>query len=456
MEDVLSKRRQRAQSHLPWLYQELRMLQQDGVVDQITAQKLKQLYGYVPPGSGRLRWMIMTALAILGAILASGGIIMLAGYNWDGLPHKIKLFLSLLPLLGGLVFGIWVLVQEKSSVWTESAAVFISVALAVAIGLVAQAYHLNSNLPLFLLIWSVLTLPLLYLFRSTVTAILYLVLICSWGGFAGGKHLAIWPFWLLLGAYVPYWLQEKKRTGNSAGIVWQKWGMAAGCFFVPGVICAQAFAPFDWRTGYLLAFTALYLCSVIGHEQGEPFRRRPFANLGLIGMGVVAFCLCFRQNWSIGTANLVDALTVSHYINTAILGLLVVGWLFLNYYLVFYRKYFSLLWSAIVLLPPALWLAQKYGLSNNVAAWIFGGYCFSAGLIAMVIGFRIRNMPRMNGGLIMVMLPVLVKFFDNDFTIIHKGVVMVSFGVIMLATNLTLSCKLSRLQCTESETGEAA
>jgi len=315
MEDVLSKRRQRARSHLPWLYRELQQLQQDGMVDTATAQRVKNLYGDAAPGGSKSKHLLLVGLAVLGGLLTVGGVIMLTSTWWDDLPHRVKLFLAVLPLLCGLAFGGWVLVRAKSRGWTESAAAVLALTPAAAMALVAQTYHLSGDLPQFLLLWAVLTLPLLYLFRSTAAAMLYLLLLVSWCGAACGRQLPVWPFWLLLGAYVPYWLQEKKRTGNSAGIVWQNWGMAAGCFFVPGFICAQAFAPFDWRTGYLLAFTMLYLWSVMGNEQDEPFRRRPFANLGLLGLGTVAFCLCFKQNWLLKTA---DGVTVSRYVNIAL------------------------------------------------------------------------------------------------------------------------------------------
>jgi len=435
MEESKRRKRQEWRRHLPWLYQELPELVEQGVLDAEAADRLKLHYGQPEPMMSRAT-LLMVLVSILGAVLAGGGVIMLIAHNWDELPRNIKLSLAFLPLAISLGLGVFTLVRGKGPAWTESVPVFMAISVAAAISLVAQTYHISGDLPRFLLTWSVLTLPLIYLFRSTATAVLYLVLVCWWCGAASVNAQETWFFWILLAAYAPFLARQWDFDGDSGSVIWQKWALAALCFFAPGFLSIQTYRPFDWKLGYLLVFIVLYLVSIADKEEGDSFWRRPFANFGLLGMGAVSACLCFRHNWYGGVVKDLSAVTVSPFANTAFLALLSLVWLGLVYHLVLNKKYFPLLWAALPVLPPVLWLFQKYGLDNNTAATVFGGYMFVAGLATLFIGYRTNHWLRMNGGVTVAMFPVLVKFFDSSFTFIHKGVVFISFGVILLAINL--------------------
>lgn len=439
MEESKRRKRQELRRHLPWLYKELPELTAQGVVDGETAQRLRSHYGQPEPMMSRAT-LLMVLVSILGAVLAGGGVIMLIAHNWDELPRNIKLALAFLPLVVSLVLGIFTLAKEKSQAWTESVPVFIALSVAASISLVAQTYHISGDLPQFLLTWAILTLPLLYLFRSTATALLYLVLICSWTGAACGNGRETWLFWVLLAGYVPFLARQWDADRDSGSVIWQKWALGGIGLFIPGFLSAQAYRPFDWKLDYLLTLIVFYLLALSGREdEEESFWRRPLANLGLLGMGIVSASLCFKFNWQSNPARDLAAFTVSPFANTAFFGLLAVVWLGLVYELLAGKKYFPLLWAVLPLFPPALWLLQHYGLSGNAAATVFSAYLFLAGLAALFIGYRTDRWLRMNGGVAVAMFPVLVKFFDSSFTFIHKGVVFISLGIILLALNLTFA-----------------
>jgi len=439
--------------HLPWLYKELPTLQAKGVLDTDAVLRLKEYYGETPRPAMSRAMLFMMLLAILGAVMVGGGIIMLIAHNWDELARPNKLALAFTPLIISTVLGIYTLAAEKSPAWRESVPLFISLSAATAISLVAQTYHISGDFPRFMMTWMLLTLPLVYLFRSTSTAVFYLILLCWWLGAAIANHQESWPFWLMLAAYVPFLAKQWDIDCDSGSVVWQKWALAGICIFVPGFLSTQSYMPFTWRLNYLLVFLLLYLFSILGQEEEECFWRRPFANIGLAGLAVVMANLCLRYSWNFSTGNLSEFL-VSPFANTAFLTLLVVVWLGMTYYLVSNKRYYPLIWAALPLLPLIM-LTIARGTDNSFPATICSIYLFAAGLTTLVIGYRADQWLKMNGGMVVAMFPVLVKFFDDSFSFISKGLCFIVLGLILLTVNLTFARNRARTAKTVREGGAA-
>ncbi|MBT3194588.1 MAG: DUF2157 domain-containing protein, partial [Verrucomicrobia bacterium] len=153
--------------HIKWLYSELPGLVQKGVLSEAYAHALKDHYGEVKQRSGRI--IALSVCSILGASLIGAGLILLFGHNWTELSRPARTVLVILPLIAAQAGGGWCLYKGKQSVaWRESISTFIMLTIGSSIALVGQTYHIPGNLTQFLLVWMILSIPLIYIFRAVL------------------------------------------------------------------------------------------------------------------------------------------------------------------------------------------------------------------------------------------------------------------------------------------------
>ncbi|MEJ0031991.1 MAG: DUF2157 domain-containing protein [Bacteroidota bacterium] len=147
---------------------ELDELVANEIIAPDVAEKIRGYYNRPSQGANRL----VIAFGIIGALLVGMGIVLIIAHNWDDLSIPVKLFLGLAPMLVcQALAGVLVFKQSQSRAWTESVSVCLIFATATAISIVAQVYNMQGNFGRFLLTWSVLTLPVMYVLRSGVCVI---------------------------------------------------------------------------------------------------------------------------------------------------------------------------------------------------------------------------------------------------------------------------------------------
>jgi hypothetical protein len=108
-------------------------------------------------------------LAAVGSILVAAGIVLLIAHNWDEFSRPVRSVIAFLPLLAAQALSVFVLLRRnESKAWRECAAIFNVAAIGSAISLVSQTYQIHGSLANFIFVWILLSLPLVYLMRTTL------------------------------------------------------------------------------------------------------------------------------------------------------------------------------------------------------------------------------------------------------------------------------------------------
>ncbi|MGB4268141.1 MAG: DUF2157 domain-containing protein, partial [Spirochaetota bacterium] len=180
---------------------ELLKLQSKGVIQP---QVVAQIKDYYDISSKQDKNLAIIAFGILGSILIGSGTILLIAHNWDDLPRWIRTILSLAPLLASHIPGAFVILKKYTSLtWRETSATLCFFAIGSSIALISQTYNIHGDFGQFILTWSLLSLPLIYLFDAITPALFYIVWLKIWTNHQLSNFNLPWLFWPLLIAIVP-------------------------------------------------------------------------------------------------------------------------------------------------------------------------------------------------------------------------------------------------------------
>lgn len=236
--------------------------------------------------------------AILATICISAGVISLLAHNWDGFPKAVRLILSFVPVAAGIgVFYQAFFKHHHSKVWMESAATFLVLMTGSSIALVTQIYHIG-NFNQILLVWMLLSLPVLYLAHSSAVTIVYLAGITWWlvmqnlhafdffGGRWVNKPVEIFGYWALILAVVPHFMRFYK-----SGVQTLRTQILGWFSIVIVLYGANLGFALHHTVGYSLAIAAAYVLGKILFPHGEYFWNRPFQTVALLATTILAFFL---------------------------------------------------------------------------------------------------------------------------------------------------------------------
>jgi uncharacterized membrane protein len=427
--------------HIEWLYRELPGLLAKGCIDDATAGRLRAHYGELAPKRpGR---MLLLVFGILGALLIGDGIILVLAHNWDDMSRPVRAVLSFLPLLMAQALAVWVAVRRNDSLaWREGSATLVFLMIGASISLVAQTYNISGDFPLFLLTWSLLGLPLVYLLDALMPAILYLWGISAWACHISAQDGSAAGYWLLLALLAPFAIRLIRADRYQPRLTTLLWWVCASVTVAAGVTTERVL-PGVWVITYSSLFALLFQCGEFWFGKSDSFMARPLRHFGAGGILVLSFLLTFEWPWhEIGwhhhrweqvahqPLGLLPDVLLGVAVPVAAVSLLATTWR---------RKQILAL---ILGLAPVL-AACGYALASSLetfapAAAIFDVYLLVVGLWLLITGIRIPLQGQMNLGLVIISALIVARFFDTELNFLLRGIIFIALGVAFLVANVIL------------------
>jgi len=430
--------------HVRWLYSELPSLVDKHVIPEDTADKLREHYGDAIAYSGRR--IALTVCSMLGSLLIGAGIILLLAHNWQQFSRVTRTCLALAPLVAAQLMTLWVLqTGKKSAAWREGTATFQTLAMGASIALVGQTYHIPGDLGDFLLVWTVLTLPLVYLLGASLPAIIYCVGITAWAGYQQnqGEHAIL--FWALFTGALPHvWLSTQKDPYSPRSAI-LGWAVSL-CLCVAVGLVLEKVLPGLWVVVYSGLFTVLYLAGARWFDQGESAFVRPFHTVGSVGIPVLTLLFTFEFPWKEAgwhyyrhAPNFHEWAAVPDYALSALLPAIAICLLASA----FCRGEKHRLLRGIFPIITLIMYSVSAGTDANLPAMIvFNIYMFALGIGTVINGITRSSLSAVNGGMLILASLILVRFFDSEFGFVIRGIVFIVLGAGFLATNVLLAKKI--------------
>lgn len=416
----------------------------NGTISAENARAIEKHYG----ADADARGVGFAVLASIGTALVAAGIVLLVAHNWDEFSRSARSVIAFVPLIAAQILGAFVLARrDESKAWREASAIFNVAAVGAAISLISQTYQIHGSFADFVLVWCLLSLPLVYLFRTTLVAVAYLLGAVTWV-FVQNWHATRVPlwFWLIWAGVLPYAVTLYRRDRTS-------WSLTNVAVFAAIAAAIGLGVTADWTNSGLGAiafagfFTAIYLSGIELFPLRERDRLHPLAVLGGIAIGVTAVVLTFRGLWdahrlsplnAYGVVGVVIellfpiaavAFAASRFIRRRDIGfsILVVG----------FPVVVLIAW-AISRLCPSQASASDGSRCAVVAAIVMNLYTLALSVELLMRGMRADSLPRANFGLLLMAALAAARFLDSDVSFVVRGVGFIAIGIGFLLTNMFL------------------
>ena len=403
------------------------------IISQETANKIS---AYYRRKAGQSTNRLFVVFGILGSIFVGLGIILIIAHNWDNLLRTTKTFLAFLPpLVGQLLCGFVLLKKQDSVAWRESGTTFLFFSVGATISLVSQIYNMPGNLSSFLLTWMLLCLPLIYVMRSSIASLLYLIGITYYGcetNYWTHSYSESYLHWLLLLTILPHYYSLYKKKPQSNFMIFHNWLIPLSVIINLGTL-ANPTEELIFVT-YFSFFGLIYSIGNLDFFTKQRLRNSGYKVLGFLGTIILLLISSFDSFWEY--LNKQDYL-LSKLIKTPEFFASAIVSLSAGMLLLLQVKNKSL--NGIKPISPVFILfilTFIIGQSSPISAvLLINIFIFAIGLLTIRDGAKINNLGLINCGSLIITAVLLSRFFDIELSFTVRGCLFVSIGFGFFATN---------------------
>lgn len=413
-----------ANAHARWLLAELPALQAAGIVSADTAQRLRAHYAVAGAEPAKHSWALIIC-GVGSALLIGLGAILLIAHNWDAWSRTTRTVLSFAPLVPAqMLAGFALLRRAASSAWRESAAVAQCLAVAASIALVGQTYHIHGDLGAFLLLWMLLSLPLVYLLDSVAVALIYLTALVCWAWAESGSLV---PYLALAAALVPYVGSALRRAPDSwRAATLQRAGVLALLASLPGAIGLSVDHVGPTLFAYACLFSLFALADARLFAEGR-WRSYPPGALGLLGIAAIAI------SHGNGSYLELDDLFARETEVRALQAVLLAAAALLWARALRRRRVVAMLFGA---LPFLMLLGGAIGSYTAATRILFNVYVLALAIAVLREGVRDARFAALNLGLLILAAQILTQFLFSNLPYTARAAAFMVVGAGFLTANL--------------------
>jgi predicted membrane protein DUF2157 len=432
-------------SGIRWLLAELPELVTTGVISQESADALRRHYSSLPSEAPRRLGFILSG--ILGSLLVGAGVILLVAHNWDFLSRPIRCAIAFAPLVLSQALAVFVLLRRnESAAWRETAAILNVAAIGTAMALVSQTYQIQGDFARFILVWMLLALPVVYLFRTTLGVSAYFVGATVWvlastksSHFFRGQPNELWV-WPLLALALPAFMMLLRQNRRGYGTLLATTALAVAAAFSLGQtddLGAQSF----WRCSFAGFWALVYLVGAVSFRDWRLTRPHPFVAAGWIGIVSLAIFLTFQDSWRTRQwQNAVD-LVPRHYPDVLAAGVQiawVIAALLVTAYAFWKRRELNVFPALLAPVALAGWAVAKRTGNPLLPSLLCNLFVLALGIFTLLRGVRAGRAFEANLGMLVIAILAIARFFDGDFEFVIRGIAFIAIGLGFLATNVVV------------------
>jgi uncharacterized membrane protein len=281
-----------------WLHDELAAWRTEAILSEAQGKSILNLYEAPSESVERQHSQAVFTLMAVAGLLVGLAVLLLIGYNWQGMPAALKLLVIFGTILGTYAGGFYLRYARKALAASALVLFLGCLFYGAGIWLVAQIFNLNAHYPDGMWWWALGVLPFALCLDTLLLHALLVVLLAIWAGMEvlGFSNLGAWIFgrWSIVpnGAYTLPLLALP-------GLIWayRKNSPATVALYAPLLAWWVILQPFAWRletnpTYFIGTIGAIFLLLSESHRPGSPFAI-PYRLWGTLLAGGVLVPLSF-------------------------------------------------------------------------------------------------------------------------------------------------------------------
>jgi hypothetical protein len=418
------------------ILKELDELTKAQVISPESAENIRNYYKSKQEQSGNRLFIVF---GILGAILVGLGLILIIAHNWDDLSKNVKVGVAYLPLIIAQLLCIYALIKKSdSNAWREASSAFLFCAVGACISLISQVYNIQGDLSSFLFTWLILCLPIIYLMRSSIVSLLYIVGItyycCELNYFSHffssykAVHYHYW--WMLLLALPHYYLLVKNRP-DSNYTVFHNWLIPLSL-----VICLGSLGRHHdelMYIAYMSLFGLFYLLGTSGIFSNMKRNVSGYLVLGSLGTTQILLTLSFHDFWTHlmnDPARFFEWYSSPEAISAYIITAAAVGLLIFQN-----RKGISEFHPMKVIFLLFIFIFLLGINSPYSAVTVINLLVLATGIMVIRHGVMKDHLGILNYGLLTITALIICRFFDSHISFVIRGLLFVLVGIGFFVAN---------------------
>ena len=403
----------------------------NNIISQETANDIENYYKLKRKTSSTNQ--LLLSFGIIGATLLGLGIIAIIAHNWDELNKWTKLGCAILPLIiTQLCCGFTLIKKSNHKTLRESSAVFLLFSIVACLAMISQIYNIEGDYNEFVLLWMLLSLPVIYVMQSYAASILYMIYITPYGTYHDELNINCYIELLIL--FIPFYMYlSKKRKTKQIGNI-HHW-------LIPISITVVYLTSLDYfsRTSfefYVIHYsgicTIMYLIGNLNFFKEQKYIYNGYKILGSIGALITLYILSVKDmgmvKWWFGKEPEIDYIQIYFLI----------GLYIIMYFITMNNNTDKILHKIkpLAIVFPLTLLSFTTKDNSHLIANIG---ILSIGILTIVQGALKKHLSKMNLGIFIILMWISKKFLDENIDFITKGILFIVLGSCFFIANYIMS-----------------
>ncbi len=371
-------------------------------------------------------------LGVVGSVFVGIGLVLIFLTFWRDFPLPVQAVFSVIPMLGGQAFAVYVFLRRRSDVlWRECAAVLWCIGMISTVALINSVFDIHCGFQNCLLIDILICLPVFYLLNAVSPIIFYFYMVTHWSVLSGN----LWASALLLlfGLAFPLVFRQNREDVRYKYTVWAA-ALGGICFTATQYTLFLADNSVYSYIFFIVPFLTLYMAGAKDNDYTLP--HKPLGVLGCAGVLTALSLFVWMNSPSVSEWN-VQLLSFSNgrafYISCiASILLLCIGFGagFRSFSENLAKGLLCGFGAGALLFYTLAKLLSLHGLLWGccICATLFGAALIYTGMV------NLKLMP-VNLGLVMVFAQILFILNSCDISTLVLGILFLLFGAALIAVN---------------------
>ena len=410
-----------------WLDRQLNDWAAKGWVTAEGRQKIRQSYE-APARS--ISTIIYGALAVVTLAFAGIGVIWGLSYVWYHISPALRMAVAVLILLLSQCGVVLAVFQDREGTWIgEGVSLAQCTAMFVSLALVEHTFYIGWDVPLYVVVCAVLSLPAAYMLRSVAAVIAYGLAVLAWAALSGPVNAPGGAafLWLLLALPLPmYYVFVNHHDERRLAIF--SWAITITVFVTFALATRNAaYIPFLLLSALAAVIMLTGYSIDIRKSWGVPFRW-----FGRFAAAASLLISCMPAAWH-GIADIQgfhwSTMTITVILFLAIIALLAKG--------VKKRFWGPVIYSFIPFILLGETMIVRSGLYSSVPLIVSSAYMMFLGFYEIVQGVKEHYVNHVRFGVVLLACLVLTFIFGAAFSPLVPLVVMVILALAVVQYSRT-------------------